>query len=131
MVGQSPLADPLQRRIRAGAVHEDYRVKLLAGIKASTHRAHIQGPSLALNRVELAPHKPFGIESLDLETCQGDFRRAHVESLETERFMPCRAHTRRSSGRRKLVSVMRAFPFKYSALLQHHMSVKNGHKLQF
>jgi hypothetical protein len=43
----------------------------------------IQGTSLALSRVEGAPHKPFGLESLDLESFDLEFT---TEGLETERL---------------------------------------------
>jgi hypothetical protein len=44
------------------------------------NRVHIQGTSLALSRVEGAPHKPFGLEPLGIEL--------EAEMLRAERFTP-------------------------------------------
>jgi hypothetical protein len=49
-------------------------------IELNSYRTGIQGTSLALSRVEGAPHKAFGPESLDLEL--------ETERLRAERFTP-------------------------------------------
>jgi hypothetical protein len=54
------------------------------------YRTGIQGTSLALSRVEGAPHKPFGLESFDPESLDLELEteRLTTEGLRAERLTP-------------------------------------------